>query len=153
MLANVIMVGVTWLKTFQQYREARRLDITLSVSACLLRDGVYGFDSTLRHGSPTRTRNVILSVSRKLSTSSFLVTSAHCCRFFLQSITRHERCSARSHSSNGQCIHLRQRLLAMTPPNSMHSRALTFTISLPLSLDWYGVQISLPRQTLTRRRS
>ena len=34
-----MVLALTWKKTFQAWREARRLNLQLSVTTCLLRDG------------------------------------------------------------------------------------------------------------------
>ncbi|GJE90431.1 hypothetical protein PsYK624_065640 [Phanerochaete sordida] len=39
---DTVVLAVTWLRTFNQWREARRLNVSLSVSTCLLRDGTCG---------------------------------------------------------------------------------------------------------------
>lgn len=44
-LSDLIVVGVTWQKTFRQWREGRRLNVPLSISTCLLRDGACALDS------------------------------------------------------------------------------------------------------------
>lgn len=38
-LASVIVLVLTWIKTFRQWNEARKMNLMLSISACLLRDG------------------------------------------------------------------------------------------------------------------
>ena len=42
-IADAIVVAVTWRKTFRHSREAAELGMRTSVSATLLRDGVYIF--------------------------------------------------------------------------------------------------------------
>ena len=37
--ADLIVLVLTWTKTFGSWKEARRLNVELSVSTCLLRDG------------------------------------------------------------------------------------------------------------------
>ena len=39
--ADLIVLVLTWTKTFRNWNEARRLNLDLSVSTCLLRDGKY----------------------------------------------------------------------------------------------------------------
>lgn len=38
-LADAIVLVVTWVKTFGHWREAQRLNLRVSISTCLLRDG------------------------------------------------------------------------------------------------------------------
>ena len=37
--ADSIVLALTWIKTFNNWNEARKLDLQLSVTTCLLRDG------------------------------------------------------------------------------------------------------------------
>ena len=37
--ADLIVLALTWTKTFRNWNEARRLNIELSITTCLLRDG------------------------------------------------------------------------------------------------------------------
>ena len=37
--ADTIVLALTWIKTFKNWNEARRLNLELSVSTCILRDG------------------------------------------------------------------------------------------------------------------
>lgn len=54
--ADVLVVAITWLKTYRHVREASQLGVTVSVSAILLRDGenfysfmrVFAFELTER---------------------------------------------------------------------------------------------------------
>ena len=39
--ADLIVLVLTWIKTFRNWNEARRLNVELSVSTCLLRDGKF----------------------------------------------------------------------------------------------------------------
>ena len=39
--ADLVVLVLTWIKTFRNWSEARRLGIELTVSECLLRDGEY----------------------------------------------------------------------------------------------------------------
>ena len=38
-VADALVLVLTWMKTYQQVRDARRLNISLSVTTCLVRDG------------------------------------------------------------------------------------------------------------------
>ena len=39
MAADLIVLVLTWIKTFRQWREGRKLNVPFPISACLLRDG------------------------------------------------------------------------------------------------------------------
>lgn len=39
MLADILVVVITWIKTFKEWNTARQLKLSLSVTTCLLRDG------------------------------------------------------------------------------------------------------------------
>ena len=43
--ADAIVVVLTWSKTFGQWRRSRRLNMHVSVTTCLLRDGKLGFSN------------------------------------------------------------------------------------------------------------
>ncbi|GJE88910.1 hypothetical protein PsYK624_049980 [Phanerochaete sordida] len=45
--SDVIVLVITWLKTYRQWREARRIHLHLSMSSCLLRDGTVYFIALL----------------------------------------------------------------------------------------------------------
>ena len=40
-VADSIVLVLTWIKTFNNWNEARRLNLNLSISTCLLRDGKF----------------------------------------------------------------------------------------------------------------
>lgn len=42
LVADVIVLVATWMKTFRVWREARGLEMAVSVSGMLLRDGEWG---------------------------------------------------------------------------------------------------------------
>lgn len=42
-VVDTLMLVLTWNKTYRQWKESRRLGISVSVSTCLLRDGKYHF--------------------------------------------------------------------------------------------------------------
>ncbi|GJE85275.1 hypothetical protein PsYK624_013540 [Phanerochaete sordida] len=47
LVSHTIVLVLTWLKTYSQWREARRCKLNVSVSTCLLRDGTWFFLATL----------------------------------------------------------------------------------------------------------
>ncbi|EKM50244.1 uncharacterized protein PHACADRAFT_201084 [Phanerochaete carnosa HHB-10118-sp] len=46
-LADIIMIVLTWIKTFGQWRETRRLNMKVPLTRCLLRDGTIYFMALL----------------------------------------------------------------------------------------------------------
>ena len=41
LLQDVLVLGLTWIKTYRQWRDSRRANIFPSLSQCLLRDGAF----------------------------------------------------------------------------------------------------------------
>lgn len=65
--ADVLVLIVTWVKTFKQWKEARQLNMSLSVTRLLLRDGTSSIDLVvqvaLSHQLFHNFRHVVFCVS------------------------------------------------------------------------------------------